>query len=132
MDQRPPAGRGAGGPHGELTASVDEDPFGPGDPLVVARLVRRSLAAAGRKAADVSALLVVTDRAPDPEALARFARRALGSRGADVPCSATIVDPGLDHARRLAIVPGLRSGGPLVIVLALGPGAIASVRCLGG
>src|SRR5262245_51436503 len=34
---------------GRVAGITTEDPFGPGDPLEVARLVRRALAAAGRK-----------------------------------------------------------------------------------
>ena len=69
---------------GSATALTTEDPFGPGDPVHVARLVRRALAAAGGKAIDVTALLVVTDGAVEQAALSRFARRALGPHGASL------------------------------------------------
>lgn len=113
-----------------MSAVVDEDPFGPGDPLVVARMVRRSLAAAGRRAVDVMVLVVVTDRPPGPEALARFVRRALGPHGASVSSSAVIVAPDLDHQGRLDVARPTPAAGGWVVVVALGPGPVATTCCL--
>jgi hypothetical protein len=59
-------------------------PLGVDDPVMAARAVRRALADAHRRAADVT-LMVVACAPPIPEdAIASFARRALGPHGADV------------------------------------------------
>ncbi len=113
---------------GIATGTTVEDPFGPGDPLVVARLVRRSLAAAKRRAHAVRGLVVVTDRAPSPAALARFTRRALGPHGAGVASSSLLVPPDVDHAERVASAHGVPSarasasgGASVTVVVVLGP-----------
>jgi hypothetical protein len=111
-----------------LTMATAEDPFGPGDPLEVARLVRRTLAAAGRKAGDVTDLVVATAVPVPTDALGRFARRALGPHGAWVSRWVSMVPAESDHEHRLEA--GLaRFGAPasVMIVAALGPGDRASV-----
>lgn len=117
---------------GEVRSTSAEDPLGPGDPLEVARLVRRALAAAGRRATDVDALVLVADEEPDAAGLARFTRRALGPVGAEVP-SVGAAGPGLTHDDRLAMAerlaqPGLRGGVAILVVR--GPGEAVTVRCV--
>jgi hypothetical protein len=116
------------------------DPFGADDPVEVARLVRRALAAAGRKAFDVVGVVVVTEQEPDAASLARFARRALGPHGASVTPVVRLA-AGADHAARCAAAAGIAVGsvagrpepaGPsVVIAIALGPGLAATALCLG-
>jgi hypothetical protein len=135
MPRKTPTGEPLGGGRGmlsEVAGTTGEDPFGPGDPLEVARLVRRALAAAGRRATDVTDLMVVTDVTPSPEALDRFTRRALGPHGAVVRSSSQVVATALRHQERLAI-PGRSDayGSSVVVTVALGPGAIATARCHG-
>ena len=118
---------------GTAASATTEDAFGPGDPLEVARLVRRALADAGRKAFDVSDLLVVADRAVTGEALERFTRRALGPHGASVRAVASLAE-GDDHdtRRRRAITSApTPAPGQVTIAVILGPGDAASVVCLG-
>jgi hypothetical protein len=116
-------------------AVTAEDPFGAGDPLVVARLVRRALAAAGRKAFEVTELVAVADVPPDDEALRRFVRRALGPRGAAVEVRAGRA-VGIDQAaRESSAIEQLADGVPdtataLIVLVCLGPGGLASVSCL--
>lgn len=115
-----------------MTGATSEDPFGPGDPLEVARLVRRSLAAAKRRADAVGALVVVTDRAPAPAALARFARRALGPHGAAVVSSTRVVAPEVEHAGRVASGQAFASrDASVTVVVVLGPQGRATVLSLG-
>lgn len=130
----------------ELRGIVEEDPLGPGDPLDVARLVRRALAAAGRRAVDVQALSLVADVVPDPAALARFTRRALGPHGAGVT-SIGRGAAGTSHEVRIVTAtelaggasgpgagsgarPGEGSGGRVAIAVARGPGDALTVRCV--
>ena len=123
---------------GTASGTTGEDPFGPGDPLEVARLVRRALADAGHKALDVTELVMVADRAPSSAALARFARRALGPHGGRVPVR-TRVAMGPTHAARTAraitaaLEPlnGRGVGGRLVLAVVLGPDEQATALCLG-
>lgn len=130
---------------GSATEATVEDPFGPGDPLAVARLVRRALAAAGAKALDVTALLVCAGDPVDHSALVRFTRRALGPHGASL---SPVAIPGraATHADRCTEATdaaiGFRQGpdggpgrpparGAVVVAVALGPGAEATALCLG-
>lgn len=118
---------------GVVTASTDEDPFGTGDPLEVARLVRRALAAADRKARDVAGLVIVTDRAPAGEALARFTRRALGPHGATIPTSVELVGGATDHRTRCGLVERASVPvGRIVVLVVLGPRPHVSAVCLRG
>ncbi len=59
-------------------------PLGVDDPVTAARAVRRALAAAGRRATDVSGLVVAATEPIAEDVLAAFARRALGPHGAAV------------------------------------------------
>lgn len=117
---------------GEVRGTSAEDPLGPGDPLGLARWVRRALAAAGRRALDVDVLVLATDAEPDPTRLARFTRRALGPHGDGVP-SAGLAGAGWSHEARLEQAEtraGRSLRGGVAIVAALGPGETATVRCV--
>lgn len=117
---------------GTATATTDEDPFGPGDPLEVARLVRRALANAGRKAAEVRTLVVVSETDVIPDALDRFVRRALGPHGATIASSARPAAPGSSHEERVAIAADVCADardGSAAIGVALGPDHAATAVC---
>jgi len=130
---------------GSATAATAEDPFGPDDPVEVARLVRRALAAAGARALDVTALLVCAGGRVEHAALQRFTRRALGPHGASlspvaIPGRAATHQDRCADATDAAI--GFRRGpdggagppparGSMVIAVALGPGASATALCIG-
>lgn len=139
MDRRPSApSHAVATVLGTSTDTTAEDPFGPGDPLEVARLVRRALAAASRKAVDVAGLVVVTDRAPSAEALGRFVRRALGPQGDRVRVVAHVAMGATHAARRARAITaalgppaGKRPGDGLVVAVVLGPNDQATVLCLG-
>jgi hypothetical protein len=114
-----------------LTASTAEDPFGPGDPLEVARLIRRSLAAAGRKAIDVTRLIVVADAPVPVDALGRFARRALGPHGASVALEPISVAGDRSHEERIGIGLDARPvAGGLSVILVMGPDDVVSALCV--
>lgn len=130
---------------GSAFAATPEDPFGPGDPVEVARLVRRALAAAGAKALDVTAMLVSAGGPVDHAALLRFTRRALGPHGASLSPVA-ITGRATTHEDRCAEATdaaiGFRQGpdggpgrpparGSVFIAVALGPGTAATALCLG-
>lgn len=66
---------------GHAVTQGEAVPLGVADPVIAARAVRRSLAQAGRRAVDVEALVVGAPDQLGAEALARFARRALGPHG---------------------------------------------------
>jgi len=132
-------GKGASGDrHGRpgtvlarLTVATAEDPFGPGDPLEVARLVRRTLAAAGRRAIDVTALIVVADASIPTEALGRFVRRTLGPHGASVSRRVHLVPAKVDHEHRVEVSQALGAKpASNVLVVVLGPGDRATVVSL--
>ncbi len=114
-----------------LTASTAEDPFGPGDPLEVARLVRRSIAAAGRKALDVTRLMVVADAPVSAAALGRFARRALGPHGASVVALPVSVAGDQPHEERIEIGLDVRPvAGGISVILVIGPDDLVSALCV--
>lgn len=126
---------------GRASARTGEDPFGPGDPLEVARLVRRALADAGRKAAEVSTLVVVTDADVPSDRRDRFVRRALGPHAERIEVVQHVVDAVMhsarkDHAIGVASATMGSSVGPvakdaLVVMVVLGPGDQATALCLG-
>jgi hypothetical protein len=113
------------------SASIAEDPFGPGDPLEVARLVRRALAAAGRKGLDVTRLVVVADTPVSADALRRFTRRALGPHGGTVRADGMVsTDP--DHDARIDLGLGhAHEDRGVAVLVVLGPGAVATALLLG-
>lgn len=59
-------------------------PLGVEDPIEASRAVRRALADAGRKAADIDRLVVATSSSVSGATLRSFARRALGPAGEGV------------------------------------------------
>jgi hypothetical protein len=59
-------------------------PLGVDDPVVAARAVRRALAHAGRRAVEVTDLVLATTETVPSEALAMFVRRALGPHGSSI------------------------------------------------
>jgi hypothetical protein len=67
-------------------------PLSLGDPVVAARAVRRALAAAGRRAIDVEAMVVASSGLVPEDVLGTFARRALGPEAQRVAVS------GLTHS----------------------------------
>jgi len=119
---------------GRVDMVTAEDPFGTGDPLEAARLVRRALAAAGQKATDVAELVLVGGDDPGPEALARFARRALGPRATSVPASGHPATA-RDHEARVRAALGITETRPrardtVTVVVVRGPGDRVSALCL--
>lgn len=112
-----------------MTAVTAEDPFGPGDPLEVARLIRRVLAAACRRAVEVSDVVVIADATPSPDTLGRFVRRALGPQGEAVR-SASIAMPESDHRARKAAGMGSAARNGMTIAVVIGPGELVSVLCV--
>jgi hypothetical protein len=109
---------------GEWHGSTSVDPFGEADPVEAARVVRRALAAADRKAFDVRRLVVVRDARPDADAMARFARRALGPHGSTVP-TAWVATSTEAVARDDVPAEGVW------VELLVGPGSQVSARCRG-
>lgn len=125
---------------GRASMATGEDPFGPGDPVEVARLVRRALAATGRTAVEVTGLVLMADRAPSETALERFARRALGPHGHHTQVGAHLTtlpthDARVAHAIAVAatrVQPTTRPGGDeLMVAVVLGPDGQATALCLG-
>lgn len=110
-------------------------PLGVDDPVIAARAVRRALADAGRRAVDVTDLIVAS---PDPittDVLAGFARRALGTRGADV-CVSCLVRAAADAEALAAhaaagMTEALRLTDGLGLALGLGSDGTTVALCLG-
>jgi hypothetical protein len=71
------------------------------DPVEAARAVRRALAAAGRKAVEVDALVVAAPLVPTAETCRRLARRALGPHGEGIAAIGVAVAG--DRAEDLAL-----------------------------
>ena len=85
---------------GRATTHGQALPLGVDDPVVAARAVRRALAAAGRRAMDVTSLVVASTEPIPSAVLARFTRRALGPHGAVIAVNAH--EPGATDAEALA------------------------------
>jgi hypothetical protein len=85
---------------GRAVSEGEALPLGVSDPISAARAVRRALAAARRHAVDVDAIVVASTDASYDDALRRFARRALGPWGEEVPIS--IIRPDVPDADALA------------------------------
>ncbi|MCC6833336.1 MAG: NUDIX domain-containing protein [Thermoleophilia bacterium] len=122
---------------GSASTITGEDPFGPGDPKEVARVARRALAAGGRRAAEVDVLVLVTDRSPPANDLARFTRRALGPQGGSVRTLGLAVGPDTSHDARSATAVAhirtlLRDPARVGIGVVLGPGPVATAVCVAG
>jgi len=109
-------------------------PLGIDDPVIAARAVRRALADAGRRAVDVTALVVAS---PDPipgDVLAAFARRALGPWGADVPSAVVTAVGDADELAAVAAaeLPAVTSDPVAVgIVVGLAADGTTVALCLG-
>jgi hypothetical protein len=112
--------------HGQLL------PLGSDDPVIAARAVRRALAAGGHRASDVGRLVVASPDPIEPDALARFARRALGPHGATVGTVALVADaadaPGL--ASEATRAPGSVGDGALVVAVGLAADGEVVACCL--
>src|SRR5688572_22337732 len=78
------AGHGGATIVGRATTVGQALPLGVDDPFIAARAVRRALAGARWRAADVDAMVVATPPPLTLDAVGRFARRALGPHGATV------------------------------------------------
>jgi hypothetical protein len=109
-------------------------PLGSDDPLAAARAVRRALAAAGRRAVEVTDLVVASPEAIDPDTLARFARRALGPHGPSIATISLVSDAqdaeGL--AARAAQHPmGKMAPGGVVVAVGIDERGDVVALCLG-
>ena len=120
---------------GRATTHGQALPLGVEDPVVAARAVRRALADAGRRAVDVSALIVAATGPLEAEVLAAFARRALGPHGASVRCSSQVAAPRVDASELAASAAAGMSGDlspdGIGIAVALGPDGTTVALCLG-
>jgi hypothetical protein len=77
---------------GRATTVGQALPLGSDDPVIAARAVRRALAAAHRRAADVTELVLAASD-PGPESVVSgFARRALGPHGSCVRTMSVVDD----------------------------------------
>jgi hypothetical protein len=115
---------------GRLSLASSEDPFGQGDPLEVARLVRRSLAAAGRRAVDVTRLVVVADAPVASERLSRFVRRALGPHAAGIVASVVPVAGPIRHEDRIDLSSTDPTPRSVTILVVMGPAQRVTVLCV--
>ena len=101
-----------------------------------ARVIRRALSAAARKAADVEVLVVVAVAPVADTAARRLARRALGPTGSSVPMLVAVgaPPPGAEapgdepwpRREAVAMLDG-GSAGPWTLAVALG---LAEARCV--
>jgi hypothetical protein len=72
-------------------------PLGSDDPVIAARAVRRALAAAHRRAADVTVLVLASSTLVSGSVVSDFARRALGPHGSSIR-TMSVVDDASDAA----------------------------------
>ena len=104
MDEPEPLWDGVTAILGRSTTFGQRLPLGTDDPVIAARAVRRALADARRRAADVTALVVATPSPLSEDAVRAFARRALGPAGERVAIEA--VEASDPDAQRLASIAG--------------------------
>jgi hypothetical protein len=109
-------------------------PLGSDDPVIAARAVRRAIAAAGRRAVDVSALVIATQGPLDAEVVAAFARRALGPHGGVVRARGLAVQG--NSAEALAATAAAKLGADLSsdgigIAVGIDDGGNVVALCLG-
>ena len=88
-------------------------PLGADDPVVAARAVRRAIAAAHGRAADVGELVIAAAEPIGEDVARAFARRALGPRGDAVPVGCVRADEA-DHDAEALAQAALRAAMPLV------------------
>ena len=134
MSPEEPLGSAAGVVIGRATTVGQALPLGTDDPVIAARAVRRALADGGRRAMDVRALVLA---APPPLTLVqarRFARRALGPAGADVPIIVVDSDESTGEALADAAVAGLTASSPrtggVAVVVGIGRDARTIALCV--
>ena len=120
---------------GRATTIGQALPLGVDDPVIAARAVRRALAEAGRRAVDVSTLIVATSGPLDAEVLAGFARRALGPHGSSVRSRGLVAAPRADAdelaASAAAELSGDLSPDGIGIAVGLGTDGTTVALCLG-
>jgi hypothetical protein len=118
---------------GRATTHGQALPLGVDDPVVAARAVRRALAAARSRAADVSRLVVATAEPVPNEVLAAFARRALGPHGAHVGTAVVVTDArdaGTLADQAVARIRADPSSAGVAIAVGLGTDGTVEARCL--
>jgi hypothetical protein len=119
---------------GRATTYGQAQPLGVDDPVVAARAVRRALAAAGRRAFDVTDLVVAANEPVPSDVLARFARRALGPHGSTVRAIG-LVESTSDASglAELALAAAASNEAPdgLVIAVGMTHDGTTEARCLG-
>jgi hypothetical protein len=110
-------------------------PLGRGDPIIASRAVRRALAAAGRRALEVGAMVVATRDVLAADVPASFARRALGPPGERVAVRALRSDePDAARLADLAAIELSRVGmarDRIVMAVGIGPDGTTVALCLG-
>jgi hypothetical protein len=120
---------------GRATTHGQALPLGVDDPIIAARAVRRALAAAGRRALDVSTLLVASNEPIEADVLAAFARRALGPHGASIQATGLVSSEPeavalATHAVAVATTTVTPRTG-LVIAIGIAADGTTEARCLG-
>jgi hypothetical protein len=118
---------------GRATTHGQVLPLGSDDPVVAARAVRRALADGHRRAADVGALAVATPPPLSLDAVARFARRALGPHGTDVtPAAVEAAEPDAEALLGSAIrsLPSDHRRPGIAVVVAIAADGTAIALCL--
>jgi hypothetical protein len=110
-------------------------PLGSDDPVVAARAVRRALAAAHRRAADVTDLVLASSDPVPGSVVSDFARRALGPHGSTVR-TMSVVDDALDAASLAASAAETAAtfagrGTGVVVAVGIDAGGGTEARCLG-
>lgn len=120
---------------GRATTHGQALPLGVDDPVIAARAVRRALAAAGRRAVDVSGLTVAATGPLEAEVVAAFARRALGPHGATVRSRGLVTAPRGDAdelaARAVAELSDELSPGGIGVAVGIDDGGDIVALCLG-
>jgi hypothetical protein len=121
---------------GRATTHRQALPLGVDDPVVAARAVRRALADARRRAADVESLAIAARPPLTRDAVMRFARRALGPFGADLepvivealePSAGALVDVAIralsmeGEGQGLAVAVGISTDGTTIAVCLSAP-----------
>lgn len=110
-------------------------PLGSDDPVIAARAVRRALAAAHRRAADVTDLVLASSDPVPGSVLVDFARRALGPHASSVRTMGLVGDEpdasGLAAGAAVAVASTEALGSGLVVVIGIASDGTTEARCLG-